>query len=436
METTTIPAVEVKQEEKKEIRTRGTGSVAKLSIKRKDGSHAESRYWYIWYYNARGKQIRESSKTDSKMKAEALLRTRLEQIGKGVHDPQKASRMKYEDLRADLVDDYEKAGHSSLTHRKNGDVAIPGLNHCDVYFQGMTVAKITTKTLLAFRDQRWQEIMDGKEAGIKQAVDRADEAEKRELETRLREQARLAANATVNRSLSVIRRMFNIQFDRGELSVVPSFPMLSEVGNARQGFVEQTEFDKILAEMPENLRPLTLFLYETGSRFGAAKAVTWKQVAFKEIAISNDPTNPRSEVRAILKVEGQQTKNGEPLTYVLSSELTAMLRRMFRSNGPIFDATNFRVYWNKACDLTGHGTRITHTQYEGLNPHDLRRSAVRNMVRAGTARSVAMKISGHKTESVFERYNITDEEDLKNASLAQEEYKQKQRAKAQAAANA
>jgi integrase len=101
----------------------------------------------------------------------------------------------------------------------------------------------------------------------------------------------------------------------------------------------------------------------------------------------------------------------------LSAELVGMLKKLFRKDGPVFDTTNFRKEWNKACVKVGLGKKTEKEwyAYEGLIPHDFRRSAVRNLINAGVDQATAMKITGHKAIHVFQRYNIVSTEQLHDA---------------------
>lgn len=100
-------------------------------------------------------------------------------------------------------------------------------------------------------------------------------------------------------------------------------------------------------------------------------------------------------------------KNGAPLSCF--SATVKNLKKMTRTNGPLFDSTDLRSQWRQACNTLGYGVYDRETQaYRGLRLHDFRRSACRNMVRDRVPQVVAMAISGHKTDSIFKRYAITD----------------------------
>jgi len=203
--------------------------------------------------------------------------------------------------------------------------------------------------------------------------------------------------------------MMSLARREGKLASVPFFPMLKE-DNVRTGFVSIEQFVKLREVMPEHLRPLITFLYFTGCRIGAALAIMWSQVEFE---------NGRFQLR----IEGSQTKNEEPILLPLPLELNEILENGPRE-GKVFDATNLRKSFQAACVKVGLGVKTGPKvwQYKGLLIHDLRRSGVWNLIRSGVPRRIAMKISGHLTESTFERYNIVDSTDLHEAMAKVEKH--------------
>jgi integrase len=167
----------------------------------------------------------------------------------------------------------------------------------------------------------------------------------------------------------------------------------------------------MLAALPTYLRPLISMLYWTAIRKGEALAIEWQQVDLE-----------RREIR----LRDEQTKTGEPRVLPLHPEVVMLLEAIEPKHGPVFSATNLRTEWERACTAIGEGKRVKVDgpaypwhQYSGLRIHDLRRSAVRNMrVYGNVPETVAMKISGHRTRHVFDRYNIVTTGDLHQAMQA------------------
>jgi len=213
------------------------------------------------------------------------------------------------------------------------------------------------------------------------------------------------SDSTVNRELSILRTAFHNARKRTppKVLVVPYFPMVAET-NIRKGFLTDEQYDKLRDELPHDLKALFVTAYITGLRRGEITAIQWPQVDFEA---------------GMITLEKGETKTGEPRSVpILEGDMRDLLRDakkerdenwpdspwVFNRNGErILD---FRWSWDEACKRAG----VT-----GLHLHDLRRTAVRNMRRAGIPQVIRMKISGHKTDSMERRYNIVDADDLQMA---------------------
>jgi integrase len=292
--------------------------------------------------------------------------------GLGLRPAQDYKKFRYEDLRDALVADYAVQGHASLATRKDGRRTVSALFHLDKFFAGQHAASITTDLIREFIDQR---------------------------------QASGAASSTINRNLALLRRMLVLAKRERKLADVPHIAMLQE-SDPREGFLYADEFNALREAMPPQLRPILSYMYMTGCRVGAAKKIEWPQIVFD---------GDRVEVRLL----GSQVKNKKPLLLPLPVELADTLRSTRKAAGAVFCATNLVKAFRKAAVAVGLGKwrdPEDHDKgYDGIVIHDLRRSGVRNLRRAGVSEDIARKISGHRTRSVFSRYNIVDSGDLHEA---------------------
>jgi integrase len=323
-------------------------------------------YWIRYYRN--GKRHEESAHTSNHEVARGLLKQREGDISKGVPITPAIGRLTFDDAAKDLENEYTMNGRKSIEGLRDR-IAI-GLRP---FFAGRRMASITTTDIRSFVTER---------------------------------QAAKAANATINLELSALKRMFTLARQASKLLVAPHIPML-QLDNVRRGFFEREMFDSLRAHLPAEVQPVVTFAYLTGWRASSeVLTLQWHQVDLDA---------------AIVRLDPGTTKNREGRTFPFSMlpELQAVLEEqraittaLERSGGKIVPwvfhragvpIAGFRKSWITACKAAGCPGRI---------PHDFRRTAVRNLVRAGVPERVAMTLTGHKTRSVFERYNIVSEADL------------------------
>ena len=235
-----------------------------------------------------------------------------------------------------------------------------------------------------------------------------------------RRQAEGASNATINRDLITLKRMFTLAVQGGTLLTKPYIPLLKEQ-NVRRGFFEPEEFQRIKRQLPVYMQGVAAFAFVTGWRTPSEiLPLEWRQVDMLA-----------GEVR----LDAGTTKNGDgrvfPFTAALRQVLddqwtiAETLKGQGMATGHVFcytsgkragrpiTASAFIHQWWKA--------RVV-AECPGRIPHDFRRTAVRNLVRAGVPERVAMQLTGHKTRAVFERYNIVSSGDLRDAARRLDTY--------------
>jgi len=341
-------------------RTRGSGSVYL-----RDGS----RFFQIKFYR-NGQMHRESTTTTVRKEAQALLDQRLSEVRQNTFNPQ-ARHTTVADLMERVWRDYEKEKRRSLDDAKarwEKHLSKPDA------FGNILASEVSLDLIDAYQIKRQKEG---------------------------------AATATINRELALLKRAFKLGKKYKVVSSVPEFSLPKE-DNTRLGFIEPAQYDALAAATGKKglwLRTLFELGYSLGWRIGELRNLKVKQVDLLNRTITLDPGT---------------TKNGEGRTAVLPEAAYQLVLACAVGKQPNDylisrdgkQVTDFRGSWSAA---------TAEAEVPDLLFHDLRRTAVRNMVRSGIPETVAMKISGHKTRAVFDRYNITSTSDLRDAALKLEQ---------------
>jgi integrase len=223
------------------------------------------------------------------------------------------------------------------------------------------------------------------------------------------------ADATVNRELEVLRQAYLLAVNRKLLSSmrVPTIEMYA-LDNARQGFFDRSEVEALLRHVPDaDLADYIEWAFRTGMRKGEAAKLTWEML---------------DRPSWVLRIPGSITKNKRGRALKLEGAVRTIIERRLKARRLDCVLIFHRIIKAKAGRPIGDFWAMWRKALEGANLppgrlfHDLRRSAVRNLIRSGVDPSIALKVSGHKTRSMLDRYNIIEEQETGTAFRRVEEW--------------
>jgi integrase len=385
-------------------RAKGTGGIFKPK---------GSRFLWINYMSG-GKRRYESTKSTRKQDAQTLLTQRLGDTQKGIVVTPKMGRKTLGDGLQAVINNLRMNGKDSVVCERCKIAC------CGVEGHSNHIQRQIDKHLL------WHAATaDAPEGGYFRPERLMSTITTSDLTAYVAHRlSQGAAAASVNHELATIRRAFRLAVRGGELVHMPHVPMLT-LNNARQGFFERHEFDAVLAHLPAYLHAPVRFAFITGWRFKS-----------EVLPLTAD----RVDLRAgIVRLDPGTTKNNEGRSFYVTAEPRDVLQAQLASiealkeQGTICpyvfhrpDGTrikDFRKTWANACEKAGYPAKLF---------HDFRRSAVRTLERSGVPRSTAMAMVGHKTESIYRRYAIVDEQMHREAAAKLDAWNIEQQAKADA----
>jgi integrase len=328
--------------------------------------------WVKYYEN--GRPRRESTGTEKETEARRFMKEREGRVATAQPILQRADRISYEEVAQDLRQHYQTTGSRNLKEAEYR------LKHLDAFFAGRRVSSMGPTEVTAYVAMRQR-------AG--------------------------ASNSTINRDLAVLNKMLRLAYENNKLLRPPVIHRLKE-GAPRQGFFEREQFEAVRRHLRPDLQVAVSIAYTFGWRM-QSEVLT---LGLRQLDLS----------AATLRLEPGTTKNDEARVVYLTPELKSLLtvqvervRAIERQTGQIIPhlfpylkgrhrgtrIRDFRKAWRTAC-VKGES--------HAMLRHDFRRTAVRNMVNLGVPERVAMKMTGHKTRSVFDRYHIVSPTDLREAA--------------------
>ncbi len=206
-------------------------------------------YWI--QYCRSGKVYRESSESDKRMVAKALLAKREGEIAQGKIPGIHFEKVKFDELAKDLLSDYRINQRKSLVH-----IEIRKRN-LEKHFAGFPVPQIDSSAINRYIEVRMSE-------GV--------------------------SNGTINRELSALKRMFTLgrQCTPPKVDRVPYIPKLKE-NNTRKGFFEHSDFRALRRALPDYLKGVVTFAYRTGWRKSEIADLTWSQVDRSQGIVTLNP---------------------------------------------------------------------------------------------------------------------------------------------------
>ena len=317
--------------------------------------------WQIQFSDTSGRRRSESFSTEAK--ATRALAKRILQKEAGVLEVSSDARVKM----AGLAEAYKVYAKNSAP--KSYDwIELVWRVHLEPFFGHLNAGRITVDDIERYRAGR----LDDK-----------------------------ASPSTVNRECAVLRAIFGHSLSTDKISRLPKFPKKLQEPNPRSGFLAPGQYAAMQKACKHVwMRALLAVAYNFGFRKSELLGLKVSQVDLKAKTIQLLPG---------------ETKSGRGRTVVMTSDVIPLLTECVQGKKPgdaVFTWGNgrpvkdFRSAWISVCESAGVEVLL----------HDFRRTAVRNLIRAGVSRDVARKISGHETESIFSRYNITEVEDLTDAA--------------------